>query len=71
MAKKRAQAIYYSRGQRKKGRSEEAPALSRANRCHPRNPGRAARAAEQLANIAGTAAERRHARLSHYLPLIG
>jgi transposase, IS5 family len=51
---------------------EEAPALSRANRCHPRNPGRAARAAEQLANIAGTtAAERWHARLSHYLPLIG
>jgi len=36
MAKKRARAIDYSRGQ-------EAPALSRANRYHPRNPGRAAR----------------------------
>jgi hypothetical protein len=49
---------------------QEAPALSRANRYHPRTLAALRAAAEQLANLVGMAAERWRARLSHYLPLV-
>src|SRR5437667_7895811 len=65
MAKKRARAIDYSRGQDKKRQLyRELIAATRATLAALQG------AAEQLANIAGRAAERWRARLSHYLPLI-
>ena len=65
MAKKRARAIDYSRGQDKKRQLyRELIAATRATLAALQE------AAEQLANIAGMAAERWRARLSHYLPLI-
>ncbi len=65
MAKKRARAIDYSRGQDKKRQLyRELIAATRATLAALQG------AAEQLANVGGMAAERWRARLSHYLPLI-
>jgi IS5 family transposase len=65
MAKKRAPAIDYSRGQSKKRQLyRELIAATRATLAALQ------KAAEQLANTAGMAAERWRARLSNYLPLI-
>src|SRR5207247_4577822 len=65
MAKKRARAIEYSRGQDKKRQLyRELIAATRATLAAPQG------AAEQLANVCGMAAARWRARLSHYLPLI-
>src|SRR6202048_2858630 len=65
VAKKRARAIYYSRGQDKKRQLyRELIAATRTTLAALQG------AAEQLANVGGMAAERWRARLSHYLPLI-
>ena len=65
LAKKRARAIEYSRGSDKKRRLYgELIAAARASRAELQ-----ALAAE-LAEIAGTAAERWRAQVDHYLPLI-
>jgi transposase, IS5 family len=65
LAKKRARAIDYSRGQDKKRKLyRELIAATRATLVALHE------AAEQLVNIAGMTAERWRARLSHYLPLI-
>jgi IS5 family transposase len=65
LAKKRARAIDYSRGQDKKRQLyRELIAATRATLAALHE------AAEQLVNIAGMTAERWRARLSHYLPLI-
>jgi len=65
VAKKRARAIDYSRGQDKKRQLyRELIAASRASR------GELQAAAAGLAEIAGTTAERWRAEVAHYLPLI-
>jgi len=65
MAKKRARAIDYSRGQSKKRQLyRELIATTRATLAALQE------AAERLAKVVGMAAERWRARLSHYMPLI-
>ena len=65
MAKKRAQAIEYSRGKDKKRQLyRELIAATRATLTTLRE------AAKRLADIAGVAAERWRGRVAHYLPLI-
>ena len=65
MAKKRARAIDYSRGKdTKRQLYRELIAATRATQAALQQ------AAERLANVAGMAAERWRAQVSHYLPLI-